>query len=286
FLWPAWPLALWTLWRWRGFVARRHVSVPLGQALVTLGVALGMGGSDRAMLLALPALAVLAALALPTLERGWSAMVDWFSLFFFTLAAVFIWAYYLALQTAWPPRLAANLQRLAPDLVVSFEPLNLLLALAATLAWLALVRWRTSRQRAALWRSLALPAGGVVLAWVLAMTLWLQPLNLGRSNQVLLQRVQTLIPPQAGCVGVPRGARSLHATLEAQGGWKVRAGEAAWRCDWVVQPMPRGTTPPTPPGWETAGVVERPTERDTRYWVLRLRPRSALATERSPGHQG
>lgn len=286
FTWPTLPLALWTLWRWRGFVTRRHVAVPLGLAATTLSAAVAMGGSDRAMLLALPALAVLAAFALPTLNRGWSAMVDWFSLFFFTLAAVFIWAYYLALQTAWPPRLAANLQRLAPDLVVSFEPLGLLLALGSTLAWLALVRWRTSRQRAALWRSLALPAGGVVLAWVLAMTLWFQPLNLGRSNQVLLQRLQVLIPPQADCVGVPSAARSLHATLEAQGGWKVRVGEAAWRCEWAVQPMPRAATPPTPAGWEAVGSVQRPTERDTRYWVLRQRPRSALAAQRCPGQEG
>ena len=44
---------------------------------------------------------------------------------------------------------------------------------------LALVRWRTGRHRNALWKSLVLPAGGVALAWLLLMTLWL-PLERGR----------------------------------------------------------------------------------------------------------
>ncbi len=287
FTWPTLPLALWTLWRWRAFLASRHVSIPLTQWLVCLGAALAMGGSDRALLLTLPALAILAAFALPTLRRSWSAMVDWFSLFFFSLGALFIWAYYLALQTAWPPRLAANLQRLAPDLRVEFEPLLLLLALAATGAWLALVRWRSSRQRAAIWRSLALPAGGVVLAWVLLMTLWLQPLNLGRSNAVLLTRLQALIPASANCVVAGGTQRSLWATLEAQGGWKVvLAPRGLGACDWMVQVAPRTETVEAPVGWDVIAAVDRPTERDTRYWVLRKRPLSALAAHPSQRRGG
>ena len=43
-----------------------------------------MGGSDRALMLGLPALAVLAAFALPTLQRSTAAAIDWFSVFFFT----------------------------------------------------------------------------------------------------------------------------------------------------------------------------------------------------------
>ena len=46
FTWPAWPLALWTLWRWRRHLQHRHISVPLGCAVVALLASLGMGGSD------------------------------------------------------------------------------------------------------------------------------------------------------------------------------------------------------------------------------------------------
>ncbi len=71
FLWPAWPLALWTLWRWRRHLAQRHLAIPLlglGVALVTCVV---MDGSDRALMLGLPGIAVLAAFALPTLAAQW-----------------------------------------------------------------------------------------------------------------------------------------------------------------------------------------------------------------------
>ncbi|MDP3223162.1 MAG: hypothetical protein Q8M96_08495, partial [Rubrivivax sp.] len=108
FMWPAWPLALWTLWRWRRQLSYRHISVPLVLVLVALGANLAMAGSDRALMLGLPALAVLAAFALPTLKRSASAAVDWFSMFFFTLAALTIWVIYLSLQTGWPAKPAAN----------------------------------------------------------------------------------------------------------------------------------------------------------------------------------
>ena len=271
FTWPTLPLAMWTLWRWRAFLGSRHVSVPLALLAVALLATMALGGSDRALLLAVPALAVLSSFALPTLKRSWSAMVDWFSVFFFSLGALFVWAYYLAMQTDWLPRLASNLQRLAPDMAVRFDPLALVLGLGGTAAWLALVRWRTSRQRAALWRSLALPAGGVVLAWLLLMTLWLQPLNLGRSNGVLLKRLQVVIPADATCVALADKNRSLAATLEALGGWRVDAANPPQQshCEWLVAVRNVGEATPSLPGWQVVQVLTRPTERQSRYWVLR-----------------
>src|SRR5690606_25641937 len=82
FGWPAWPLALWTLWRWRGHLLHRHISVPLGITLAAVFGCLAMGGSDRALMLGVPSLAVLAAFALPTLQRSTAAAIDWFSVFF------------------------------------------------------------------------------------------------------------------------------------------------------------------------------------------------------------
>jgi type II secretory pathway pseudopilin PulG len=48
-------------------------------------------------MLALPPLAVLAAFALPTLQRSVAAAIDWFSVGFFTLGAVAIWVIYASL---------------------------------------------------------------------------------------------------------------------------------------------------------------------------------------------
>ncbi|HEX2545968.1 MAG TPA: hypothetical protein VHL79_13890, partial [Ramlibacter sp.] len=78
FTWPAWPLALWTIWRWRRQLGSRHVALPLWFAVVGLATAVLSPNSDRALLLALPALATLAAFALPTFERSVSALIDWF----------------------------------------------------------------------------------------------------------------------------------------------------------------------------------------------------------------
>ena len=60
---------------------------------------------------------------------------------------------------------------------------TVIVALIATAGWFVLVIWRTSRNRAAIWKSLVLPAGGATLSWVLLSTLWMEPLDHARSYQ-------------------------------------------------------------------------------------------------------
>jgi len=62
FTWPAWPLALWTLWRWRRQLGSRHVALPLWFVLVAVMTTVVTPSSDRSLLLGLPAMATLAAL--------------------------------------------------------------------------------------------------------------------------------------------------------------------------------------------------------------------------------
>lgn len=270
FLWPTALFAAWTLWRWRGHYTNRHLSVPLTLLTAALLACLLRGGSDRALLLTLPALAVLASFALPTLQRGLSSMVDWFSVFFFSAAALFVWLYYLALQTDWLPRLSANIAKRAPDLVSRFDAVGLIAALAGSIAWLLLVRWRTSAQRPALWRSLVLPAGGTTVVWLLMMTLWLPAFDYARSNRELLGLLRTALPAAPTCVAAPGQALSLLATVQAQGGWQVRADTPLERspCDWalIVQGAQATYTPPS--GWRLKASLQRPTERSNRYLVL------------------
>jgi hypothetical protein len=137
FLWPSWLLALWTLWRWRRHLQHRHVSVPLVTVAVALLWSLAIGGSDRALLLALPGLAVLAAFALPTLSRSTTAGIDWFSMILFTLGAGALWVIYTSVQTGVPAKPAANIARLAPIswlVLGSAAPSGAGLAVAAALA--------------------------------------------------------------------------------------------------------------------------------------------------------
>lgn len=263
FLWPAGALAALTLWRWRRYVGHAHVAVPLLSVAPGLVAGVAMGGSDRALLLALPGVAILAAFALPTLQRGTAAAIDWFSVFFFSLCAAAIWMFYLAMYTGWPAKPAANVLRLLSGYHPPFSALALLLGAAGTLAWLWLVRWRTGRHRSALWRSLVLPASGVALAWLLLMTLWLPALDHARSYRSTVERLARALP-EPGCVWAPRAAPVLVAALEHYSGRAVHAGvddPAAARCAVlvVVQRTPALALPP--PGWREVARQRRPTER-------------------------
>jgi len=275
FTWPTAALAVWTLWRWRGFLGSRHVSVPMTLSVCSLLTWIALAGSDRALLLALPGLAVLASFALPTLNRSLSAMVDWFSVLFFSAAALFVWAYYLALHTSWLPRLSSNVaRRFSGELQPSLDLPALLLAVAGTLGWLALVRWRTSRQRSALWRSLVLPAGGTATVWLLAMTLWLPAFDLARSNRALLSTLQSLLPGGNDCVAMPDQQLSLVSTISVLGRQPVRADQALanTECRWALRALPLSEAGHAPQGWQLKASVMRPGERDTRYQLLQRLP--------------
>ena len=281
YLWPVWPLAVWTLWRWRHHLGERHLALPGLVAGVGLAACLGMGGSDRALLLGLPGFAVLAAFALPTLQRTTAAAVDWFSVFFFSLAALLIWVISSSMFLGVPSKPAANIARLAPGYESSIGALTIVSAALGTGLWLALVRWRTGRHRSALWKSLVLPAGGVALCWLLLMTLWLPLLDYARSNRPLVQRLSPHLPPAGACVAAPGAAPSLVAALEFHGRWPVRAAstEVVGLCERLLLVV-RGTTAHPladavqAAGWREVARVRRPTDR--QEWTVVYR-RSASA---------
>lgn len=263
FTWPAWPLALWTLWRWRRQLGHRHVALPLWFAAVGVFTAVFSANSDRALLLALPALATLAAFALPTFRRSVAALIDWFTLLFFSTCALVIWVIWIAMQTGVPAKPAANVAKLAPGFVPSFALVPFLVALAATLAWIALVRWRTKRNRHAIWKSLVLPAGGAALAWLLVMTLWLPVLDYGRSYAPVVQALQGRMA-EPGCVEVFGLTRAQVAALRFHGGFELRAAAPTGTCPWLVAAEDLETSLPVAFGsrqWQLVAKIPRPTDR-------------------------
>jgi hypothetical protein len=233
FAWPAWPLALWTLWRWRRQLTSRHVALPLWFLLVALVAALLTLTADRALLLGLPALATLAAFALPTLKRSVAALIDWFTLLFFSGCALTIWVVWLAMQTGVPPRPAANVARLAPGFTPSFSLVAVIAALAATLAWAWLVKWRAGRHRAVIWKSLVLPAGGAALCWLLLMTLWMPLLDYARSYAPLVRNVARLIDTP-GCVEVHGLSQAQLSALRYHGGMTLKPASRPATCPWLL----------------------------------------------------
>jgi 4-amino-4-deoxy-L-arabinose transferase-like glycosyltransferase len=262
FTWPAGPLAAWTVWRWRRQLVARHVALPLWFALVAVVSTLVTHSSDRSLLLGLPALAALAAFALPTLRRSVSALIDWFTLLFFTGCAVVIWVVWISLQTGVPAKPAANVARLAAGFEPTFNLIAFIAALGGTIAWGWLVRWRAGRHQAALWKSVVLPAGGAALCWLLLMTLWLPVLDYARSHRAVVQGIRQTMD-QPGCVEVFGITRGQAAALRFHGRLDLRSAAQRSQCPWLVvgsEYQAAASMAMDMKQWSLMATVRRPTD--------------------------
>ncbi|MFZ4481852.1 MAG: hypothetical protein ACOYNZ_18375, partial [Rhodoferax sp.] len=275
FTWPAWPLALWTLWRWRHQLLQgtpgRHLTLPLLFSGVAVAATLSTAAADRSLLLALPALAALASFALPTLKRSVAALIDWFTLLFFSGFALAIWIIWIALQTGVPSQPAANVARLVPGFEHRFTLVPFLLAVAATLAWAWLVKWRVGRHRAAIWKSLVLPAGGVVLCFLLLMTLWLPLLDFARSYAPLVQRTTLLLGP-VECVEVYGLSRGHVAALRFHGQLELKPAGSKSHCPWLIVNRDAFGTLPTSVNlahWSLHSIMRHPSDRDENLFIYK-----------------
>ena len=277
FTWPVWPLALWTLWRWRsqllGGRPQRHFAIPLWFLLVLLGGTLVAPPSDRALLLGLPAMAALAAFALPTFGRSMGALIDWFTLLFFSSCAIAIWVIWISLQTGVPAKPAANVFKLAPGFAPVFSPIAVVLALVATGVWIWLVRWRVGRHPSAIWKSLVLPAGGTALCWFLLMTLGLPTLNYARSYAPLVRLVQAQMQGPQGCVEIHGFTRAQIAAFRFHGGMDLRpATDQPSACPWLLVHSDATSTLRATIGaqpWTLVGSVRRPADKDEDMLLFR-----------------
>ena len=276
FGWPAWPLALWTLWRWRKQIVsrqgHRHLLLPLWFSVVSVAATLSTQPADRALLLGLPAMAALAAFALPTLRRSVGALIDWFTLLFFTVSALAIWVIWIAMQTGVPAKPAANVAKLAPGFEPQFSTLALVVALAATVGWCGLVWWRASRNRAPIWKSLVLPAGGAALGWVLLMTLWLPLLDYARSYTPQVRSVLAAMGPEPGCIQTVGLSRAQVAALQYHGRLSLQRAGLQDECQWLLADIgswPASERMVNAALWELKATLPRPTDKNDHLLLLR-----------------
>lgn len=276
FGWPAWPLALWTLWRWRKQIVsrqgHRHLLLPLWFSVVSVAATLSTQPADRALLLGLPAMAALAAFALPTLRRSVGALIDWFTLLFFTVSALVIWVIWIAMQTGVPAKPAANVAKLAPGFEPQFSTLALVVALAATVGWCGLVWWRASRNRAPIWKSLVLPAGGAALGWVLLMTLWLPLLDYARSYTPQVRSVLAAMGPEPGCIQTVGLSRAQVAALQYHGRLSLQRAGLQDECQWLLADIaswPASERMVNAALWELKATLPRPTDKNDHLLLLR-----------------
>jgi 4-amino-4-deoxy-L-arabinose transferase-like glycosyltransferase len=201
FGWPAWPFAGWAVYAWRKQFDALHIGLPLVFFTTLVLLALLNPYSEEALLLPmLPSLAILAAFGLPTMKRGAINAVDWFSVMGLTTLAAVIWLFWIATQTGFPAPLARNALKLVSGFQPEFHVIPVAIAALATASWFLLVRWRVARHPSVLWRAVVLSSGGVILCWLLIMTLWLPWANYKLSYAGVGQRIAEALPPAHQCV--------------------------------------------------------------------------------------
>jgi 4-amino-4-deoxy-L-arabinose transferase-like glycosyltransferase len=274
FTWPAWPFAGWAVYAWRNQYKTLHIVLPLTFFAVFIILALLNPHSEESILLPLlPPLAILAAFGLPTMKRGAINAVDWFSVMTLTTCAAFIWVGWIAKQTGWPAQIAKNAFKLAPGFQPEFNLMALLIAASATIGWIMLVHWRISRQPSVLWRAVVLSSGGVILCWLLLMTLWLPWINYGKSYAGVAQQIAQKLPPVRYCVDTNVGSaqRASFAYFGKVDFAKFNEGNCDFLLvqDSVNKKNAAQVLKEFDGGWRLLWEGRRPSDRDERFRLYR-----------------
>ena len=221
FAWPAWPIALWALWLYRRKPSSTAVVLPLialitGLAMATIVRAPG----ELPLLPLLLPLALLGAQVLNDLRRGAANSLAWFGAMTFSLLGGLIWVGYMALQTGFPPRVAANAARLEPGFVAHFAWPPVIAAAIITLLWIALI---FASQRSPQ-RSVTFWSAGLAMFWALTMLLWLPWIDYGKSYRPVARAIKSALHGATGCIAsrglgeAQRAAFDYHANIVTERG--------------------------------------------------------------------
>jgi 4-amino-4-deoxy-L-arabinose transferase-like glycosyltransferase len=269
-LWPAWPLALWTLWEGRRRTIEPATRVLITAVVATFAVLLFL--SDPREVYALPVLLPLALLAgagVPSLRRGAANALAWFGAMSAGLLGALMWLGWFAMMTGFPPTIARNFAKLEPGHVPQFSWTVLAVALAFTLAWF----WLILRGERSVFRSVTFWASGITLLWVLAMTLILSWIDYGKSYRTVAQALKKNIPTGAGCIesrGLGEAQRAVfdyHAEIVTQ----RSEHRAEGRCTLLLIQAREGESDNIGPGWRFLWEGRRPRDRE-RFRLYQRQP--------------
>jgi 4-amino-4-deoxy-L-arabinose transferase-like glycosyltransferase len=267
FTWPAWPFAGWAIYAWRKQITALHIALPLSFLIALIVLAFCSPHAEQSSLIPLiPPLSILAAFGLPTMKRGAINAVDWFSVMAFSLLATFIWVNWIAMQTGWPAQLHHNVFKSVPGFVAQFNPIAFAIALLATYAWIRLVHWRISRHPGVLWRAVVLSSSGVILCWLLAMTLWMPWIDYRVSYQPLAQDIAAHLPPEYNCVET-----NINATQRASFAYFGKIHFADFNvipCDYFLA-QDRAPLPLNFPDKEPIWEGNRASDKSDRYMLFK-----------------
>ncbi|MBB3120671.1 ArnT family glycosyltransferase [Pseudoduganella violacea] len=274
FFWPAWPFALWAVYAWRRQSNLLHIVVPTAFVSVASLLALCHPNPEQGQfLMLLPPLAIMAAFGLLTMKRGAINAIDWFSVMVLTLCAAVLWIFWYAQLTGWPPRPAHNVLKLLPGFQPELHVLALVVAGIATAGWFALVHWRISRQPSVLWRAVVLSSGGLILIWILLMTLFLPHMNYSKSYAAVAHQAAASVPAGTRCIdsNVGPAQRASFAYFGHLPFARVDDGNCSmllWQ-DSTRGRSKKDLAAPPAPHWQLVWEGRRASDRSERFRLFR-----------------
>ncbi|MDR1423002.1 MAG: glycosyltransferase family 39 protein [Azoarcus sp.] len=257
FLWPLWPLALWALWRERRHLIQLRWLLPLlATAIALVLIVLSGNYAQTVALPLLPAVALLAAGGITTLRRGAANAFDWFSAMTFGVFAILVWIAWTAQVFAWPPGLARDIARRAPEFAVNGTWFKTLLGIGICALWFALA-WKLPRKPG---RAAANWATGMTMLICLGVTLLMPWFDHSRNYKPMAESLrQALASRTDECVASEKLPDAIQVMLDYYVGLRVEPSRAdATPCHLLLAYADRKERKPgEKEGWEPDWVFQR-----------------------------
>jgi 4-amino-4-deoxy-L-arabinose transferase-like glycosyltransferase len=268
--WPAWPLAVWTLWERRRRTFEPGTRMLIAALAVSLTVLFALRDPHEvyALPLLLP-LAILAGAGVPGLRRGAANGLAWFGVMTGGFLGALAWLGWVAMMTGVPPAIARDFAKLEPGFVPHFSWTVFGFALAFTLSWL----WLVIRAERSVLRSVTFWAAGITLLWGLVMTLLLSWIDYGKSYRSVALALKKALPAGTRCIESRGLGESQRAVFDYHAGVVTEPLERgdSKQCPVLLVQARQGENDYIDPGWKLIWEGRRPRDRE-RYRLYQRRP--------------
>ncbi len=267
FAWPAFPLAIWSVWEARKKMWQSEEFQLLLVSFIGMLLTLSLSTTidELSALPMLLPLSVLGTAALFTLRRSAANALDWFGIMTFALLAILLWWGWTGLLVDSP----AKITQLLKDYRPGFEPVlqvnQFWIAVSVTILWIVLV-WRVGRS---IRRSVINWAAGVTLLWLLAVTLWMPWLNSGKSYRLMVTSLKHALPAKYNCIyGIDIGD-GQRAMLQYFG--DITIGKRPKKDCTLMLVQGNSTSPPVGDkvNWKNVWDGSRTGDKNERFWLYR-----------------
>lgn len=270
YAWPAFPLAIWGLWRYRNQLFNK----PKFQLMLTFFVCallvLGFSSATKeinALPLLLP-LVALAAGSVEQLKRGAAAALNWFGVMLFGLMGILIWLGWFAMLTGHPTKIKERMQFLSGMRDTDFYWVSFITAAFITLIWLVVCMRakQTNRSTVTNW------AVGITFAWGLLMTLWLPMIDSAKSYRPLFTSLSKALPKNYHCMNSLNVGQSQRLLLNYYTDIRLQPFEWTQRlsCDLYLIQDERGTGKMQPGSeWQLIWKGKRVTDRKESFRLFK-----------------